>query len=480
MTANHQDALRMLLLAISEDVNEPSHRQNLAKELLSALPADVSTQSTGQSDREAFEEWAIPRFLYVTKRPDGEYASGATHEAWCAWQDRVALTALQYAKAKCQHLNSVTQHTEDGTPVEFCRDCGTNRLTTAQPAATAEYYLRGRYGAYRGHHAWRELEEAFNAGMAAQPADRLAQLEQWVDATGAISKHSSWYGELQAIVAGRGEPSDKPEGKAEQHFRTMEEISKEPGAGMTNIPTTAGDIKARLEAALWEFIHVAGANPDVKPDDRIWGHVLAYSPHYSVVFGKAEQAVPLAQQLHAALLSVNAVAIERGDKFGACDQIDNDGQPYQSQWLADLLANTPAQSHQDEQVVRNEALEQAIAEARQVASMLEDIQYRGGMEAACELIEERLKTNQEHTDRELLDSDGENLAVRTFLQLYGGTNSPSIEGMRDHLAMSGFDDCWPDWAATEYGFLTKAGAQSWLRYLFALENRAAQIEKDLP
>ncbi len=30
---------------------------------------------------------------------------------------------------------------------------------------SAECYLRSRYGAYRGHFAWRELEEAFNAGM---------------------------------------------------------------------------------------------------------------------------------------------------------------------------------------------------------------------------------------------------------------------------------------------------------------------------
>lgn len=47
------------------------------------------------------------------------------------------------------------------------------------------------------------------------------------------------------------------------------------------------------------------------------------------------------QQLHAALLSVNATAIERGDKYGACDQIDNAGQPYQSQGLAELLAAPP-------------------------------------------------------------------------------------------------------------------------------------------
>lgn len=31
----------------------------------------------------------------------------------------------------------------------------------------AEKYLREKYGAYRGHFAWRELEEAFNAGRAA-------------------------------------------------------------------------------------------------------------------------------------------------------------------------------------------------------------------------------------------------------------------------------------------------------------------------
>ena len=32
-------------------------------------------------------------------------------------------------------------------------------------AKDAETWLRERYGAYRGHFAWRELEEAFNAGV---------------------------------------------------------------------------------------------------------------------------------------------------------------------------------------------------------------------------------------------------------------------------------------------------------------------------
>lgn len=36
-----------------------------------------------------------------------------------------------------------------------------------QSSESAEEYLRSRYGAYRGHYAWRDLEEAFNAGRQA-------------------------------------------------------------------------------------------------------------------------------------------------------------------------------------------------------------------------------------------------------------------------------------------------------------------------
>lgn len=45
---------------------------------------------------------------------------------------------------------------------------------TAQGASgDAETYLRGKYGAYKGHFAWRELEEAFNAGAASPPRGML-------------------------------------------------------------------------------------------------------------------------------------------------------------------------------------------------------------------------------------------------------------------------------------------------------------------
>jgi hypothetical protein len=78
--------------------------------------------------------------------------------------------------------------------------------------------------------------------------------------------------------------------------------------------------------------------------------------------------------------------------------------------------------------------------------------------------------------KDLLDEDGENRAVRSFLMLYGGAASVTIGQMRDHLAASGWD-CWPAWAgiAAAGQHLTKGSAQAWLRCLFDLENTLNEI-----
>mgnify|MGYP003442956767 CR=1 FL=1 len=73
-------------------------------------------------------------------------------------------------------------------------------------------------------------------------------------------------------------------------------------------------------------------------------------------------------------------------------------------------------------------------------------------------------------DRELLDDDGENRAVRTFLMLYGTPGLTSTK-MRDHMRASGFKDHSPDWVDQAPWHLTKGGAQHWLRLLFALEKQ---------
>lgn len=63
-------------------------------------------------------------------------------------------------------------------------------MTTQPPAPTleapytAEEWLRHRYGAYRGHFAWRELEQAFEAGrasLAKEPASPIALTDAQID-----------------------------------------------------------------------------------------------------------------------------------------------------------------------------------------------------------------------------------------------------------------------------------------------------------
>jgi len=69
----------------------------------------------------------------------------------------------------------------------------------------------------------------------------------------------------------------------------------------------------------------------------------------------------------------------------------------------------------------------------------------------------------------LLDSDGENKAVRCFLMLYG-SKGLTVGKMRQHMTRCGYP-LWPDVVADthEDAHLTKAEAQTWIRHLLALE-----------
>lgn len=44
---------------------------------------------------------------------------------------------------------------------------------------------------------------------------------------------------------------------------------------MTITDENAGE---EMERALWQFIEIAAAFPSERPDDRTWGHVMAYMP----------------------------------------------------------------------------------------------------------------------------------------------------------------------------------------------------------
>ncbi len=73
----------------------------------------------------------------------------------------------------------------------------------------------------------------------------------------------------------------------------------------------------------------------------------------------------------------------------------------------------------------------------------------------------------------LLDSDGENKAVRCFLLHY--QNPPTkVISMRNAFTRAGLQGFWPDFvegASDTNEHLTKAGAGLWLRHLFDLENK---------
>jgi hypothetical protein len=56
----------------------------------------------------------------------------------------------------------------------------------------------------------------------------------------------------------------------------------------------------------------------------------------------SETVITKEQQLAQALLNADTVARMRGDQFGLCDCIDNAGNPYPSQWLANLLTHARA------------------------------------------------------------------------------------------------------------------------------------------
>lgn len=75
--------------------------------------------------------------------------------------------------------------------------------------------------------------------------------------------------------------------------------------------------------------------------------------------------------------------------------------------------------------------------------------------------------------KDLLDEEGENLAVRTFLRQYT-LPGITVGVMRDCLEMAGWDGCWPEFVTKAHrdDHLTKAGAQIWLRHLFSLELQA--------
>lgn len=79
-------------------------------------------------------------------------------------------------------------------------------------------------------------------------------------------------------------------------------------------------------------------------------------------------------------------------------------------------------------------------------------------------------------ERELLDDEGENRAVRSFLLQYSCDRSITVGAMLAHMNRSGWRGDAPAFALSvrPEEHLTKAGAQLWIRHLLSLERAAMQ------
>lgn len=82
--------------------------------------------------------------------------------------------------------------------------------------------------------------------------------------------------------------------------------------------------------------------------------------------------------------------------------------------------------------------------------------------------------------REMLDDEGENLAVRSFLMQYSCDRAVTIDRMREHMDLCGWAGCWPEFVekAGSLEHLTKAGAQLWIRHLLDMERRSTSSVSD--
>lgn len=77
--------------------------------------------------------------------------------------------------------------------------------------------------------------------------------------------------------------------------------------------------------------------------------------------------------------------------------------------------------------------------------------------------------------RDLVDDEGENRAIRSFLLQYQTPGITTV-AMRRHMEMSGWEGCWPSWVseARAGDHLSKSGAQLWIRHLIQMEDGISQ------
>lgn len=114
-------------------------------------------------------------------------------------------------------------------------------------------------------------------------------------------------------------------------------------------------------------------------------------------------------------------------------------------------------------------LEQALESLKRMKQFGNTFGYRSAEQNPYEQVCEAADVLEQVLAAPVQDAEVENMAVRSFLMLYGQPGV-TVGQMKKHMSMSGFKS-WPAWVETEHdgAHLTKAGAQLWIRYLFSLD-----------
>jgi hypothetical protein len=242
----------------------------------------------------------------------------------------------------------------------------------------------------------------------------------------------------------------------------VELLAEQPAQQQEPVPDwDAWNACSRLNSALeaiGDFAHDKSTGPAVP--DALW-EIRAMA--YAAIEALEEQP---AQQEPVAAQSVMTVRIWRDKNSDQNAEFKNWHKLPDGEHI--LYTSPPAQQEPDAFVPR-EAIRTLSGGANHVPATL-TLNDDGGKAVAVFLSPQPVQQD----GLEMVDDEGENQAVRMFLALYGGQYGITAEQMRKHLKMAGFDGAWPDWASNHNGHLTKAGAQLWIRHLFALEQPAQQ------
>lgn len=151
---------------------------------------------------------------------------------------------------------------------------------------------RAMGGDFGSANAEEEAEDALTGYIDAIIADLRAQLAhetEWRDATivdlsGKLSVTeyqlaAKGQGEVRCAVCGSDEPRTGTCGSDDP--RALCNLSAPASAQLADLPPRRIDrdtARAYMEESLWAFIECAGNYPSIRPDERIWPHVLAYAP----------------------------------------------------------------------------------------------------------------------------------------------------------------------------------------------------------